>query len=156
MRPAGAAALLLALALPLGLTGCGGEGDGGGDGSGGAPELTVSGAYVPRPPTADVAGAFLVIENAGGADDTLTSVTSEAAGSVEIHETVDNAMRQVSSLTVPAGGSLALDRGGNHLMLMELRDRPAEGDTVPIELHFETSAPITLDVPVEAANHTGE
>ncbi|MFI7274181.1 copper chaperone PCu(A)C [Streptomyces sp. NPDC049879] len=153
MTRGGPAAAALALALLL--AGCGGE-DGGADGDGAPPELTVSGAYIPRPPTADVAGAFLTVENAGGTDDALTSVTSEAAGSVEIHETEGTTMRQVSSLTVPAGGSLSLDRGGSHLMLMDLPARPAEGDTVPIELHFRTSAPITLDVPVEAANHTGE
>ncbi len=65
-------------------------------------------------------------------------------------------MRQVESLTVPADGELALRRGGNHLMLLDLSRTPAEGETVSIELHFETSDPITLDVPVEAATHTGE
>ncbi|GAB2894130.1 copper chaperone PCu(A)C [Streptomyces mayteni] len=142
------AAALLAGALALGLAGCsGGEA---------APELRASGAYIPEPPGQDVAGAFLTVENTGDADDTLLSVTSEVAGTVEIHETVDNAMRQVDSLPVPADGELHLDRGGNHVMLLDLSRRLVEGETVSLELRFETADPITLDVPVRSATYTGE
>ncbi|WP_129841410.1 copper chaperone PCu(A)C [Streptomyces sp. RFCAC02] len=151
-----AAASVLAGALAVALAGCGGGGGQDGDDAGDAPRLSVSGAYIPQPPTADVAGGYLTISNTGDTDDALTSVTSEAAESVEMHETEGTTMHRVDSLAVPAGGTLRLDRGGNHLMLMGLERRPDEGDTVPLELHFETSAPITLDVPVEAANHTGE
>ncbi|MDT0318116.1 copper chaperone PCu(A)C [Streptomyces millisiae] len=142
------AAALLAGALTLGLAACsGGEG---------RPELRASGAYVPQPPTQEVAGAFLTIENTGDADDTLVSVSSDVAGTVEIHETVDNRMRQVDSLPVPAGGRLDLARGGNHVMLLDLSRRLVEGETVSLELRFETSDPLTVDVPVESATHTGE
>ena len=65
-------------------------------------------------------------------------------------------MHQVDSLPVPAGGELRFDHGGNHLMLTDLLRRPVEGETVSLELHFETSAPISLDVPVRPANYTGE
>lgn len=41
-------------------------------------------------------------------------------------------------------------------MFLGLTREPVEGDTVSVELRFETSDPITLDVPVEAATHTGE
>jgi copper(I)-binding protein len=145
-----------ALTALLVLTGCGGDADGdGGDGAG-TPELAVEGAYIPEPATAEVAGAFLTVTNTGDADDSLTSVTSDLAGTVEIHETVDNAMRQAGALPVPAGGALELARGGSHLMLLDLSRKPVEGETVSLELRFETSDPIALDVPVEAATHTGE
>ncbi|WP_063784143.1 copper chaperone PCu(A)C [Streptomyces sp. SBT349] len=146
-----AAALLAALAAAtaLAVTGCGGDGASG-------PELSARDAFIPEPATADLAAGFLTVENAGDADDTLTSVTSDLAGTIEMHETVDNTMRQVDSFTVPAGGALTLARGGNHLMLMDLTGKPTEGETVSIELHFEESEPITLDVPVESATHTGE
>ncbi|MEU9110605.1 copper chaperone PCu(A)C, partial [Streptomyces sp. NPDC048483] len=48
---------------------------------------------------------------------------------------------------------LRLGRGGNHLMLMGLKNKPAEGDTVTLELHFATSDPITVDVPVKADDY---
>ncbi|WP_059010203.1 copper chaperone PCu(A)C [Streptomyces specialis] len=150
-----AATAAAALACALTLTACGnGDGDGGGDGGG--PELTVTGAFIPEPATGDMAGGFLTVENAGDTDDALVAATSDIAGSVEIHETVDNAMRRVDSLPVPARGALHLSRGGNHLMFLDLTHQPAEGDTVSVELHFATSDPITLNVPVEAATHTGE
>ncbi|RKN07235.1 copper chaperone PCu(A)C [Streptomyces radicis] len=153
-------AAAVALTAAFALSACGG-GDGNGNGNGGddaasPPDLSARGAFIPEPATADLAAAFLTVENAGGTDDALTSVTSDIAGTVEIHETVDNAMRQVDALPVPAGGELDLARGGNHVMLMDLTSQPVEGDTVTLELHFETSDPIALDVPVESATHTGE
>ncbi|MDT0342060.1 copper chaperone PCu(A)C [Streptomyces litchfieldiae] len=139
----------VAAALALALGGCGDDG-------GGEPELEAGGAFIPEPVTADMAGGFLTVTNTGDADDTLVSVTSDLTGTVEFHETVDNAMHQVESLPIPAGGELSLGRGGTHLMLIDLSRKPTEGETVSLQLHFETSDPITLDVPVEAATHTGE
>ncbi|RKN38015.1 copper chaperone PCu(A)C [Streptomyces hoynatensis] len=149
------AALGLAAALLLGpaLAGCASDADAAG---GGTPELTAEGAYIPRPPTAELAGGFLTIENTGDADDALTSVTSEAADSVEIHTTEGGTMHQADALLVPAGGELRLAHGGSHLMIMGLDSRPAEGDTVPIQLHFEKSPAISLEVPVRPATYTGE
>jgi copper(I)-binding protein len=146
-----AAAPATAALLAAAVTGCSAAAD-----DPAAPDLSVSGAYVPEPPTADVAGGFLVVTNAGDADDTLVGARTDAAASVEIHETVGNAMHQVESLPVPAGGELRLDRGGNHLMLMDLTRPLAEGDTVTLRLEFATSEPVTVEVPVEAATFTGE
>jgi copper(I)-binding protein len=129
---------------------------GGGDG-GSPPELTVSGAFVPEPVEgADMAAGFLTIENTGGTDDTLTGVSSGAAGSVEMHVSADGTMRRVDSFPVPAGGELRLQRGGDHLMLLGLTRPLAEGDTLSMELEFATSDPITIEVPVEAATYTGD
>lgn len=143
----------LGLALAGALLATGAAACGSGDGDGDAPRLTVEGAYMPEPPTTDTAGGFLTVRNDGGADDTLTSVSSDVAGEVQIHTTAGGRMRQVSSLPVPAGGALELSRGGDHLMFMELDRRPAEGETVPVELRFEKSDPIRVEVPVEATNH---
>ncbi|TNM30337.1 copper chaperone PCu(A)C [Streptomyces sedi] len=146
-------ALVLAGAL---LAGCGGgEGDDEGSGEGGAPELSVTGAYLPEPVNPEVAGGFLTVHNAGGTDDALVSVSSDLTGSVEMHETVENAMRRVGELPVPAGGALALERGGSHLMFVDLAEPPVEGDVVTVELRFEVSEPLTVEVPVESATHTG-
>nr|WP_155073594.1 copper chaperone PCu(A)C [Streptomyces taklimakanensis] len=135
--------------LATGATACG-SGDGG---SADAPRLTVEGAYMPEPVTADTAGGFLVIHNDGGTDDALTSASSDVSDDVQIHTTAGGRMRQAPSLPVPAGGSLELGRGGDHLMFMELDHQPTEGETVPVELRFEKSDPIRVEVPVEATNH---
>ncbi|MEU5833932.1 copper chaperone PCu(A)C [Streptomyces diacarni] len=122
----------------------------------GRPELKVSGAYVPQPPTDKMAGGFLTVRNSGGKADKLTSVSSDVAGEVEMHETVEQQMRQVESLPVPAHGTLKLARGGNHLMLMELKHKPVKGQTVTFVLHFAKSGSVTVKAPVEATNYTPE
>ena len=63
----------------------------------------------------------------------LTSVTTPLAAHVTLHTTVGTTMRQVMSLPVPAGGSLALGLGGDHLMLENLTRRPAVGDKVTLD-----------------------
>lgn len=138
-----AVATPLALACGLALAGCGG----------GAPELKVSGAYMPQPITENMAGAFLVIKNTGDTADKLTSVTSDLAKDVSIHKTVGNKMEEVKSLDVPAGGELKLARGGNHLMFMGLAHKPVEGDKVSIKLHFATAEPVTVEVPVKSVSY---
>ncbi|MEU6166236.1 copper chaperone PCu(A)C [Streptomyces tanashiensis] len=134
----------VALAAALALTGCSSESD--------KPKLEVSGAFMPQP-VMDMAGGFLTIKNDGGTADKLTSVTSPLSDDVTIHETKDQKMREVTSFDIPANGELKLERGGNHIMFMELKSKPKQGEKVSIELHFEKSDPIKIDVPVEAPNH---
>ncbi|GAA2611381.1 copper chaperone PCu(A)C [Streptomyces axinellae] len=158
----GAAAVCTVAALTLALGACSSTDDSG-PGSGtdtkkgdGRPELKVTGAYVPQPPTGKMAGGFLTVRNGGSAPDKLTSVSSDLAGEVEIHETVKQQMRQVKSLKVPANGALELGRGSNHLMLMDLKHKPVKGDEVTFILHFEKSGSVTVKAPVEATNYTPE
>ncbi len=143
-----AAALAMTGALALGAcsTGTAAE-DGHQDG------LEVTGAYMPEPVMADMAGGFLVVQNHGDEDDTLTKVTSGIAASVEMHETEGGTMQRVDSLPVPAGGELNLRRGGDHLMFHDLERKPAKGDTVQVQLHFAHHEPVSVTVPVKAANH---
>lgn len=160
------ATLALGGALTLALTACSSSGldsgsgsgsdSGSGSGANSRPELKVSGAYVPEPPTAKMAGGFMTVTNGGGSADKLTSVSSDIAGDVQMHETVKQRMQRVKSLPVPANGKLDLSRGGNHLMLMELKKKPVKGDTVTFVLHFEKSGSVTVKAPVEATNHVPE
>lgn len=112
------------------------------------PRLKVSGAFMPRP-VGDMASGFLTVANGGGAADKLTSVTSDVSDDITIHETVDQKMRQVTSFDIPAGGELILDRGGKHLMFMGLKDQPEIGQRIAVELHFEKTDPMKVDLPVK-------
>lgn len=158
----GTAALALALAGALALGACSSDSDSDSDSKSGSaggdspPRLKASGAYVPQPVMADMAGAFLVIENSGGKDDRLVSATSDLADEVQLHETKDQQMQRVKSMPVPAGGELELASGGNHLMLIDLHHKPVKGDRVALELRFEKSDPIKLTVPVKATHYTPE
>ncbi|MFF6875113.1 MULTISPECIES: copper chaperone PCu(A)C [unclassified Streptomyces] len=152
MRPRlGPAALVIAGALAL--AGCGGS-DSGGDSDSGKAELSVGSAYMPQPVSDDMAAGFLTVTNKGGAADDLTSVTSDIAGQVTVHETVDGAMREVKSLKIPADGRLELKSGGDHLMFEQLKRKPKEGQTVSVELHFAHSGPMKVEMPVKPATYT--
>ncbi|MGW0337197.1 copper chaperone PCu(A)C [Streptomyces sp. NPDC003011] len=145
--PAGALALLLVLA------GCGSDSgsDSGSDGGGG---LSVSGAYIPQPVSADMAAGFLTIVNDSGTNDELTSVTSDEAGEVTVHATVGGAMEEVTRLSVPAHGRLVFKSGGNHLMFEKLKRMPKQGRTISVELHFAQSDPVAVAMPVKPATYT--
>ncbi|MFD3331247.1 copper chaperone PCu(A)C [Streptomyces sp. NPDC058700] len=136
----------VALTAALALTGCSSSS------GGGTPELKVSGAFMPQP-VLDMAGGFLTITNDSDTADKLTSVTSPISDDVTIHETKNQKMQEVKSFDIPAGGTLSLERGGNHIMFMELKKKPKQGEKVSIELHFEKSDPIEVELPVEAAGH---
>ncbi|WP_228991817.1 copper chaperone PCu(A)C [Streptomyces sp. DH8] len=134
---------VLALTTGLTLAGCSSSGE---------PDLEIVGAYLPQP-VSDMAAGFLVVRNQGDAGDRLTSVTSPLSDDVTIHETKDRKMRKVSSFEVPAGGELDLERGGNHIMFMKLKQKPKQGEKVSVELHFEKAGPITVDLPVKETTH---
>ncbi|MEV5683724.1 copper chaperone PCu(A)C [Streptomyces sp. NPDC052164] len=134
---------VLALTTGLTLAGCSSDSE---------PELKVVGAFMPQP-VSDMAAAFLVVENSGGTADRLTSVTSPLSDDVTIHETKNQTMRKVTSFEVPAGGELDLERGGNHIMFMKLKQKPKQGEKVSMELHFERADPIKVDLPVKETTH---
>jgi copper(I)-binding protein len=133
------------MAGALTLAGCGGSDDA-------QSELSVSSSYMPQPVSGMAAG-FLTIANKGGAKDELTSVTSDAAGSVTVHETVGQSMQEVKSLDVPAHGQLVFKSGGDHLMFENLKRKPKQGEKVTVELHFAKSDPLKVEMPVKSATY---
>ncbi|MBC2865826.1 copper chaperone PCu(A)C [Streptomyces mexicanus] len=152
-RPTTAVPLAVtALAGAVLLTGCGGSASGAESGGSG-PELSVTSPYIPEPVSDSMAAGFLTIENKGDAADQLTSVTSDAAGSVTLHRTDGGAMEQVDRLTVPAHGRLVFRSGGNHLMFDRLTTKPVQGRTITVELHFATSGDLKVRMPVKPATY---
>ncbi|MEU1849246.1 copper chaperone PCu(A)C [Streptomyces sp. NPDC019990] len=150
-RRLGPAALVIAGGLAL--AGCGGPDSGASGSASGTAELSVKSAYMPQPVSDEMAAGFFTVTNKGGAADELTSVTSDIAGQVTVHQTAGGAMREVRSLKVPAHGELVLKSGGNHLMFEQLKRKPKEGQTVSVELHFADSAPVEVEMPVKPATY---
>jgi copper(I)-binding protein len=116
------------------------------------PSLAVRDAWVRATPGA--AAAYLTLENRSGRSDRLVSVGSPVARRVELHESrVENGimrMRRIEGIAVPAGGSVRLEPGGLHVMLMGLHEPLAEGQGVPLTLSFESGATLAVDAEVRA------
>lgn len=95
---------------------------------------------------------YLTIRNAGEADDALTGIATPVAGLPMIHETVDTngvvSMPHVMEVPVPAVGTVALEPGGYHAILMELSEPLEEGASFPVTLSFEEAGEVTIDVQV--------
>ena len=120
-----------------------------------AAEMAVEQPWTRAAMQGGVGGAFMVLKNAGGAPDRLVSATSPVATSVELHTTLRDGevmrMRPVSSIEVPAQGSVALAPGGLHVMLLGLQQPLTEGTRVPITLKFERAGQVTVEAEVRAA-----
>ena len=99
--------------------------------------LRVASAWVREPvPGRSIAAAYAVVENAGAEDVEIVEVSSDAAGTVELHEMARSGdmmnMARVPGITVPAHGKVALEPGGLHLMLIGLEEALKDGDSVTL------------------------
>lgn len=138
---------ILAAAL-LTLTACGP----GGSGSGEAATVQVAGAVCrPTPVGRQTTGCYLTLTAA--ADDRLASVASPDANIVQIHESrIESNMMMMrelrEGLPLPAGQAVALAPGGNHLMLLGVKEPLVAGDAVALTLTFATSDPVEVTATV--------
>ena len=110
-------------------------------------------------------GAYMQITSV--ADARLVAVSSPLAGAAGIHEmALDKGimkMRPLSNgLRLPAGKTVVLKSGGNHVMLTDLKQAVKEGDVVPLTLVIEgrdqkrATVDVTAQVkPLTHGGHTG-
>lgn len=115
--------------------------------------LTVTDAYA-RSTNPKVGAAFMTIKNAGATDCVLTAVSApDVTDRAEMHtHREDNgvmSMVQIESITIPAGGTHALERGADHVMMMNTRKPLAEGDEVAMTLDFGDCGQLPLTLPVD-------
>lgn len=113
------------------------------------PPLVASDVDITRPlPGRHVSAGYLVLSNTTSEDIRITRITSPQFGKVQIHETkVEDGisrMHALEELIVPAHGSVRLERGGKHLMLMrpdEIEDSVSlqlySGDAPILTIHFD-------------------
>ena len=110
-----------------------------------------------RPAAAGMNGAgYLTVTNAGKLPDTLIAVETAAAGKVDIHEGsmkggIMRMGRMTHGLAIPGGRSVALAPGGNHLMLLKLKQPLKVGDKVPATLVFRRAGRVAVSFSVQAA-----
>jgi copper(I)-binding protein len=107
-------------------------------------------------PSQKAGGVFLKIQNAGDQPDRLIAIESEMADVASLHTTIRDGdvmkMRPVKEgILVPAKGEAELAPGGQHVMLIGLRERLVKQTTFPLTLIFERAGRVEIVAFVEAA-----
>ncbi|HEY3033187.1 MAG TPA: copper chaperone PCu(A)C [Streptosporangiaceae bacterium] len=111
--------------------------------------LVIMQPYLPRPPVKDIAALYFTVRNTGPGTDHLDRV--EVAGlssDATMHTVRNHAMVRVRGYRVPPHGTLVLRRGGNHVMLTDLKQMPKAGGSVLARLFFRHTGEIDVDIPV--------
>ncbi len=116
-----------------------------------APQASVTGAFArATAPGQDTGGVFLTITSPDA--DTLTGAATDVARVVSLHRTTMSGnvmqMRQMATVTLPAGKPVSFAPGGMHLMLEGLRHPLQRGETIHLTLHLAHAGAVAVDVPV--------
>lgn len=160
IAPRRAGALSIALAAALALVGCSASADepaASGEPATMAESVVAADVWV-KAADDGMTAAFGTVTNEGDAAVRVVAVESAAATAMELHETVEDdsgqmIMREVDGFDVAPGASLALEPGGNHLMIMGLTAPIVAGDDVVITLTFDDGS--TLDLAATARDYSG-
>ncbi|WP_291478245.1 copper chaperone PCu(A)C [Corynebacterium sp.] len=163
-------AAALATVLALGLTACGGDSDSDDNGNGtttaaaqssdkSSDAVSFSDGYVGAKDTeTSMTAVFGELTNSTDEDIHLTRVTGDLEGVYQFHETVDGIMRETDDgLVVPANGSVDMEPGSTHIMIMENHDEIAAGDTLTLTLTAEDGTTYEVsDIPVRVQQSAHE
>ncbi len=105
------------------------------------------------------AAAYMTIRNDGAAPEVLTGIETSVAVIAEVHKTemTDGVskMRPAGPVEIPARGSIELEPGGLHVMLMKLRQQLTKGERFAMSLIFEKAGRVVVDVPIQGVGATG-
>lgn len=120
--------------------------------AGQAASVTVADQWIKAAP-GGMTALFGTLKNAAARDVTVVSASSPAAGMVELHEVVSeggaNTMRpKQGGFLIPADGTHVLAPGGDHLMLMDIKQPLQAGSDVGVTLTFEdgSTLPFTAQI----------
>ncbi|KAF0146517.1 MAG: hypothetical protein FD153_143 [Rhodospirillaceae bacterium] len=95
---------------------------------------------------------FMTLTDVSGRGDTLVAVESSVSTTTELHVHTGIGgvmqMHPVESLPVPAGGSVTLKPGAEHVMLMGLKQPLKEGDAIPLTLTFANAGKVNTSAKV--------
>jgi copper(I)-binding protein len=106
-------------------------------------------------PSQPAGGGYFAIVNAGREADRLVGASAPTvADHVELHRMQMDGdvmrMREVGTIDVPAGGTVELQPGGLHLMLMGLKKPLVAGQAFPLTLRFEKAGTVEVQMKVVA------
>lgn len=106
--------------------------------------------------TPQTGAVYLLIRTETGTDDRLIAARSDLADmAVLMTSSVTDGVSATKAVPdgfdIPAGGALLLQSRAGHIMLMGLKGKVRNGDTLPLTLTFANAGEVTLTVPVMSA-----
>lgn len=110
------------------------------------PSVTSGWVKVPDAGATQTTG-FVSVDNPGMYAFYLISATSDAAATVELHQTGKDAA--IDEITVPAYGSLDMSPTGYYIVLKGLKKPIAEGDKVNLTVVNELGEKMSVDATVK-------
>lgn len=134
-------------------------------------DITVASAWARTSPSMTMMGAvYMDITSVNGDELVSASVDASVAADAQIHETVSTGMpgaqgedtsapmatdmtsemtmKEVDSVSIPAGGTVSFEPGGYHIMLIDLASPLEKGRTFEVTLTFAMAGEITVVVEV--------
>ncbi len=106
---------------------------------------------------ANTSAAYVTLMGGDQADG-LVGASTPVAATAEVHETTnDNGvmkMRPVATVPIPPHQMVTLSPGGYHIMMMGLKQKLVAGESFALTLTFSHTAPITVQVKVQAVGST--
>jgi copper(I)-binding protein len=107
----------------------------------------------PTPPSAPVAGGYMILQNGGPDTDRLVQVMSPIAARAEIHRSVVEdgvaSMRPVDGLALEPGATVDFEAEKLHIMFIGPKQQLQDGDKFPATLVFEKVGAIDVDFAVQ-------
>lgn len=119
-------------------------------------DVTADGAWVRLPAVAGNPGAAYFTLHGGSKEATLLSASAKFAVRTELHESMKGhsgmmTMAPIKQVPVPAGGKLAFEPGGKHVMLFDIAPTLQPGEKAPIVLTLADGKTITVEAIVVGA-----
>lgn len=116
-------------------------------------ELTIQDVWARPGNTGGTSAVYLTVENPASTDETLTSVTSDVAETVEMHlSEMDSSgvmsMHQQPAIAIPANGKVEFGPGGLHIMLLNLRKDLRPGEKFQVTLNFQNKGALEVEAEV--------
>jgi periplasmic copper chaperone A len=124
-------------------------------------KVRIEGAWARRAPMMkgdSIAGSgngavYLTIVNSGSISDDVIAASSDAAATVELHQSYEESgmmmMRPITKLGVPAGGKLEMKPGGYHIMLINLKRELKAGQVIDLILVLQKAGRIPVKAKVK-------
>lgn len=115
--------------------------------------VTMRDAWVREPMgNRNTTGAFVIVENNTDKPLAIVAASSDISDKVELHEMKnDGGMMQMSPINkipVPAHGKVELKPGSFHVMLFDMKKKPADGDKITLTLTMDDGSKVTTQAAV--------